>query len=286
MLSSIISSGFMITGTWPMRTEMANRTIASGTNALASSIVLVCRKRESTHQICSRKDFIRQLRRELAGSISKLQSAGIAPVDLMQSAIGPGISVYSRYDQILEADGTEMTVRTALRLISQELDTFLSGQSDRLDGATSFAVTLFQQCGYDELDFGQADVLARAKNISVDEVAEAGVIASGNGKVRLLTREELPKAKNMECSWLRLQHLTAALEKDGIQGCVTLLRDSIGEVDYLKNLAYHMYQLAEDRGMTQEAGAYNALVVSWEDILEATADQQVGVEEMTLGEDY
>ncbi len=286
MLSSIISSGFMITGTWPVRTERAARSNAVGTNALASSIVLVCRKRESTHQICSRKDFIRQLRRELAGSISKLQSAGIAPVDLMQSAIGPGISVYSRYDQILEADGTEMTVRTALRLISQELDTFLSGQSDRLDGTTSFAVTLFQQCGYDELDFGQADVLARAKNISVDEVAEAGVIASGNGKVRLLTREELPKAKNMECSWLRLQHLTAALEKEGIQGCVSLFRDSIGETDYLKNLAYHMYQLAEDRGMTQEAGAYNALVVSWEDILEATADQQVGVEEMTLGEDY
>ena len=132
----------------------------------------------------------------------------------------------------------------------------------------------------------KADVLARAKNISVDDVAEAGVVAAGNGRVRLLTREELPQAKNMECGWLRLQHLTAALEKDGIQGCVTLLRDSIGEVDYLKNLAYHMYQLAEDRGMTQEAGAYNALVVSWEDILEATADQQVGVEEMTLGEDY
>lgn len=286
MLSSIISSGFTITGTWPVRTERAARSNAVGTNALASSIVLVCRKRESTHQICSRKDFIRQLRRELAGSISKLQSAGIAPVDLMQSAIGPGISVYSRYDQILEADGTEMTVRTALRLISQELDTFLSGQSDRLDGATSFAVTLFQQCGYDELDFGQADVLARAKNISVDDVAEAGVVAAGNGRVRLLTREELPQAKNMECGWLRLQHLTAALEKEGIQGCVSLLRDSIGETDYLKNLAYHMYQLAEDRGMTQEAGAYNALVVSWEDILEATADQQVGVEEMTLGEDY
>lgn len=286
MLSSIISSGFMITGTWPVRTERAARSNAVGTNALASSIVLVCRKRESTQKVCSRKDFIRQLRRELADSISKLQTAGIAPVDLMQSAIGPGISVYSRYDQILEADGTEMTVRTALRLISQELDTFLSGQSDRLDGATSFAVTLFQQCGYDELDFGQADVLARAKNISVDDVAEAGVVAAGNGRVRLLTREELPQAKNMECGWLRLQHLTAALEKEGIQGCVSLLRDSIGETDYLKNLAYHMYQLAEDRGMTQEAGAYNALVVSWEDILEATADQQVGVEEMTLGEDY
>lgn len=287
MLSSIISSGFMITGTWPMRTEMTNRTIASGTNALASSIVLVCRKRESTHQVCSRKDFIRQLRRELSDSINKLQSAGIAPVDLMQSAIGPGISVYSRYDQVLEADGTEMTVRTALRLISQELDAFLSGQSDRLDGATSFAVTLFQQCGYDELDFGQADVLARAKNISVDDVAEAGVVAAGNGRVRLLTREELPQAKNMECGWLRLQHLTAALEKDGIQGCVTLLRDSIGEVDYLKNLAYHMYQLAEEKGMTQEAGAYNALVISWEDILDAAAAQrQESVEELNFGEDY
>ena len=287
MLSSIISSGFMITGTWPMRTEMANRTIASGTTALASSIVLVCRKRESTHQVCSRKDFIRQLRRELSDSISKLQSAGIAPVDLMQSAIGPGISVYSRYDQVLEADGTEMTVRTALRLISQELDAFLSGQSDRLDGATSFAVTLFQQCGYDELDFGQADVLSRAKNISVDDVAEAGVVAAGNGRVRLLTREDLPQAKNMECGWLRLQHLTAALEKDGIHGCVSLLRDSIGEVDYLKNLAYHMYQLAEEKGMTQEAGAYNALVISWEDILDvAAAQRQESVEELNFGEDY
>lgn len=287
MLSSIISSGFMITGTWPVRTERAARSNAVGTNALASSIVLVCRKRESTHQICSRKDFIRQLRRELSDSISKLQSAGIAPVDLMQSAIGPGISIYSRYDQVLEADGTEMTVRTALRLISQELDAFLSGQSDRLDGATSFAVTLFQQCGYDELDFGQADVLARAKNISVDDVAEAGVVAARNGKVRLLTREELPQAKNMECGWLRLQHLTAALEKDGIQGCVSLLRDSIGEVDYLKNLAYHMYQLAEEKGMTQEAGAYNALVISWEDILDAAAAQrQESVEELDFGEDY
>lgn len=287
MLSSIISSGFMITGTWPVRTERAARSNAVGTNALASSIVLVCRKRESTHQVCSRKDFIRQLRRELSDSISKLQSAGIAPVDLMQSAIGPGISVYSRYDQVLEADGTEMTVRTALRLISQELDAFLSGQSDRLDGATSFAVTLFQQCGYDALDFGQADVLARAKNISVDDVAEAGVVAASNGRVRLLTREELPKAKNMECGWLRLQHLTAALEKDGIQGCVSLLRDSIGEVDYLKNLAYHMYQLAEEKGMTQEAGAYNALVISWEDILDAAAEQrQESVEELNFGEDY
>lgn len=287
ILSSIIFSGFTITGTWPIRTERAARSNALGTNALASSIVLVCRKRESTHQVCSRKDFIRQLRRELSDSISKLQSAGIAPVDLMQSAIGPGISVYSRYDQVLEADGTEMTVRTALRLISQELDAFLSGQSDRLDGATSFAVTLFQQCGYDELDFGQADVLARAKNISVDDVAEAGVVAAGNGRVRLLTREELPQAKNMECGWLRLQHLTAALEKDGIQGCVSLLRDSIGEVDYLKNLAYHMYQLAEEKGMTQEAGAYNALVISWEDILDAAAAQrQEIVEELDFGEDY
>lgn len=287
ILSSIIFSGFTITGTWPIRTERAARSNALGTNALASSIVLVCRKRESTHQVCSRKDFIRQLRRELSDSISKLQSAGIAPVDLMQSAIGPGISVYSRYDQVLEADGTEMTVRTALRLISQELDAFLSGQSDRLDGATSFAVTLFQQCGYDALDFGQADVLARAKNISVDDVAEAGVVAASNGRVRLLTREELPKAKNMECGWLRLQHLTAALEKDGIQGCVSLLRDSIGEVDYLKNLAYHMYQLAEEKGMTQEAGAYNALVISWEDILDAAAEQrQESVEELNFGEDY
>ncbi|WP_270528575.1 DUF1156 domain-containing protein [Mitsuokella jalaludinii] len=287
ILSSIISSSFTITGTWPIQTERAARSNALGANSLASSIVLVCRKRESTHQVCSRKDFIRQLRRELSDSISKLQSAGIAPVDLMQSAIGPGISVYSRYDQVLEADGTEMTVRTALRLISQELDAFLSGQSDRLDGATSFAVTLFQQCGYDELDFGQADVLARAKNISVDDVAEAGVVAAGNGRVRLLTREELPQAKNMECGWLRLQHLTAALEKDGIQGCVSLLRDSIGEVDYLKNLAYHMYQLAEEKGMTQEAGAYNALVISWEDILDAAAAQrQESVEELDFGEDY
>lgn len=270
MLSAIIQSGFAITGTWPVRTEMANRTIAHETNALASSIVLVCRKRSSAIGSCSRKEFVRKLRRELTSAIAKLQSANIAPVDMMQSAIGPGISVYSRYEHVLEADGTEMSVRTALQLINQELDTFFGGQSEGLDAETRFSIELYTQQGYGEMAFGTADVLARAMNTSVAHIAETGCIVSGKGIVRLMKREELPDGKkgwSNEPSWMRLQRLAHAMEREGIRGCAELLMNAVGGQDELKHLAYRMYQIAEDRSESSEASVYNNLVISWEDII-------------------
>ena len=273
MLNAIIDAGFSITGTWPVRTEMGARLRSYESNALASSIVLVCRKRESTGQVCSRKDFIRQLRSELVESIEKLQSASIAPVDMMQSAIGPGISVYSRYDHVIEADGSEMSVRTALQIINQELDAFFGGQSEGLDAESRFAVELFVQTGFDELDFGTADVLARAKNTSVAKVADTGAIISGRGKVRLAKREEMEDRKAGDnSSWINLQRLAFAMEREGIRGCANLLKDTYGSNDVLKNLAYHMYQLAEEKHLSSEAGVYNNLVVSWNDILTAVEE--------------
>ena len=274
MLNAIIGAGFTITGTWPMRTEMTNRALArSGTNALASSIVLVCRKREMTNKVCSRKDFIRQLRSELTGAIEKLQSASIAPVDMMQSAIGPGISVYSRYDHVIEADGSEMSVRTALQIINQELDAFFGGQSEGLDAESRFAVELFAQAGFDELDFGTADVLARAKNTAVAKVADTGAIISGRGKVRITKREEMEQNKtDNKTTWMTLQYLAFAMEREGIRGCAKILLHILGDNESLKNLAYHMYQLSEEKHLSQEAGVYNNLVISWNEILSATEE--------------
>ena len=269
MLSAIIQAGFAITGTWPVRTERPGRTRDLESNALASSIVLVCRKRSTTIGDCSRKDFLRQLRRELASAIVKLQSASIAPVDMMQSAIGPGISVFSRYDHVLEADGTEMSVRTALQIINQELDTFFGGQSEGLDAETRFSIALYTQKGFSEMMFGEADVLSRAMNTSVARVAETGCIVSGKGIVRLTRRTELPPSKRgwkAEPDWMRLQRLAHAMEHDGIRGCAELLMPAIGSEEELKHLAYRMYQIADDRAESSEAAVYNNLVISWEDI--------------------
>lgn len=269
MLSAIIQAGFAITGTWPVRTERPGRTRDLESNALASSIVLVCRKRSTTIGDCSRKDFLRQLRRELASAIVKLQSASIAPVDMMQSAIGPGISVFSRYDHVLEADGTEMSVRTALQIINQELDTFFGGQSEGLDAETRFSIALYTQKGFSEMPFGEADVLSRAMNTSVARVAETGCIVSGKGIVRLTRRTELPPSKRgwkAEPDWMRLQRLAHAMEHDGIRGCAELLMPAIGSEEELKHLAYRMYQIADDRAESSEAAVYNNLVISWEDI--------------------
>lgn len=291
MLAAIINAGFAITGTWPVRTELANRMRGIGSNALASSIVLVCRKRSTTIGDCSRKDFLRQLRRELASAIAKLQSANIAPVDMMQSAIGPGISVFSRYDHVLEADGTEMSVRTALQIINQELDTFFGGQSEGLDAETRFSIALYTQKGFGEMTFGEADVLSRAMNTSVARVAETGCIVSGKGIVRLTRRTELPPARHgwkNEPDWMRLQRLAHAMEHDGIRGCAELLLDAPSSEEELKHLAYRMYQIADDRSESSEAAVYNNLVISWEDIEARTQELRAAKpkeQELAFGEE-
>lgn len=269
MLSAIISAGFAITGTWPMRTELAVRQIASGTNALASSIVLVCRKRAPDAGKCTRREFINALHRELRPALIKLQSANIAPVDLAQSAIGPGIGVFSRYQGVLESDGRPMSVRAALQIINQELDAFYNEQEGELDRDSRFCVELFSQYAFNTIKFGDADILARAKNTSVQALADRGVLVAAKGQVRLLPREEMPEAINIreECVWLLTQQLARAMETGGVQACAAIVAGLSGNsAENAKALAYRLYTVCERKKWAQEGAAYNDLVVAWPDI--------------------
>ena len=284
MLSAIIRAGFAITGTWPMRTEMANRSIASGTNALASSIVLVCRKRPADAPQTTRRGFIAELKRELRPALQKLQRSNIAPVDLAQSAIGPGMGVYSRYGRVLEADGRAMTVRSALQIINQELDVYFNEQDGELDANSRFCVDLYTQNAFNNLKFGDADTLARAKNTSVAALASKGVLSAEKGIVRLLTREELPEKVDPreESIWLLCQQLTRAMETGGVEACAQIVAPMLGSnAERAKDLAYRLYTLAERKGWTQEGYAYNALVVAWREIQSRAAELQQATPEQT-----
>lgn len=284
MLSAIIKAGFAITGTWPMRTEMANRSIASGTNALASSIVLVCRKRPADAPQATRRSLIAELKRELRPALKKLQESNIAPVDLAQSAIGPGMGVYSRYARVLEADGTPMTVRSALQIINQELDVYFNEQDGELDANSRFCVDLYTQNAFNNIRFGDADTLARAKNTSVAALAAKGVLSAEKGIVRLLTREELPQKTDPreEMIWLLCQQLTHAMETGGVEACAQIVAPILGSnAERAKDLAYRLYTLAERKGWAQEGYAYNALVVAWREIQSRAAELQQATPEQT-----
>ena len=284
MLSAIIRAGFAITGTWPMRTELANRPVSSGTNALASSIVLVCRKRPADAPQTTRRGFIAELKRELRPALQKLQRSNIAPVDLAQSAIGPGMGVYSRYGRVLEADGSAMTVRSALQIINQELDVYFNEQDGELDANSRFCVDLYTQNAFNNLKFGDADTLARAKNTSVAALAAKGVLSAEKGIVRLLTREELPEKVDTreESIWLLCQQLTRAMETGGVEACAQIVAPMLGSnAERAKDLAYRLYTLAERKGWTQEGYAYNALVVAWREIQSRAAELQQATPEQT-----
>jgi putative DNA methylase len=276
ILSAIVESGFSITGTWPIRTEMEGRALArGGANALASSIVLVCRKRPEDAPICTRRDFINALKRELKPALDKLQASNIAPVDMAQSAIGPGMAVYSRYSKVLEADGQPMSVRSALQIINQELDLYFSDQDGELDSDSRFGVDLYTQYAFNEMRFGEADVLARAKNTSVEGLAANGVLSAQKGVVRLLTREEIPSKIDKKTIWLLTQQLTHALEKDGIAGAAKIVADLYtSEPERARALAYRLYTIAERKGWASEAYAYNSLVTTWRDIRAQAAELQ------------
>lgn len=274
MLTAIIKAGFSITGTWPIRTERSVRTIAIGANALASSIVLVCRKRPADAPMCTRRDFINTLKRELKPALQKLQASNIAPVDLAQSAIGPGMGVYSRYSKVLEADGTPMSVRSALQIINQELDLYFNEQDGELDKESRFCVELYTQCAFNDIKFGEADVLARAKNTSVDKLRADGVLYSEKGVVHLLTREEIPMEASADKGiWLLTQQLTRAMETDGIMGAAKIVKKFFtSEPERAKALAYRLFTLAERRGWAAEAYAYNSLIVAWPDVQSKAAE--------------
>lgn len=248
MLSAIINAGFAITGTWPMRTERASRVIGIGSNALASSIVLVCRKRSQEAPVCTRRNFINELKRELRPALQKLQSSNIAPVDLAQSAIGPGMGVYSKYSKVLEADGTPMTVRSALKVINQELDLYFNEQDSDLDSESRFCVELYSQFAFNEMPFGDANTLATAKNTSVAIMASHGILYAQKGKVHLLERAELPEKidEHEGGIWLLCQQLTFKMEKEGVEGCASVVANMFGSnAERAKDLAYRLYTIAE-----------------------------------------
>lgn len=284
MLSAIVRAGFAITGTWPMRTEMT-AALKANVNALATSVVLVCRKRSEDAQQTTRRNFINVLKRELRPALQKLQKSNIAPVDLAQSAIGPGMGVFSRYSKVVEADGTAMTVRSALQVINQELDLYFNEQDGELDRDSRFCIDVYSQYAFNEMKFGDADTLSRAKNTSVASMAGAGLIYAQKGTVHLLERNELAdKTDGNAATWLLCQQLTRSMELGGIEACAKIVAPMYGTApEKAKDLAYRLYTIAERKGWSQEAYAYNALVVSWPEIQSrAAAIQAVQPKQLSL----
>lgn len=286
MLSAIINAGFTITGTWPMNTECGSRSISQGTNALASSIVLVCRKRSADAPQTTRRNLINILRRELRPALWKLQESNIAPVDLAQSAIGPGMGVFSRYKQVLEADGASMSVRSALKIINEELDLYFNEQVGDMDSASRFCVDLYTQNAFNDIKYGEAEILATAKSTSIPMMAAHGVLYAKAGILHLIDRSEMPEKvdSNESCIWLLTQQLTQAMTKGGVEACAKILADIFGSNgERAKDLAYRLYTIAERKNWANEAYAYNALVVAWPDIqARAAALKEMAPEQLDL----
>ncbi|MCZ2134307.1 MAG: DUF1156 domain-containing protein [Burkholderiales bacterium] len=277
-LEAVLQAGFALTGTWPMRTELGNRMIGSGTNALASSIVLVCRPRAPDAATVSRREFIRELNAALPEALDEMTRGGVnspvAPVDLSQAIIGPGMAIFSQYAAVLEADGTPMRVRTALQLINR----FLA--EDDFDHDTQFCLAWFEQQGWAEGKYGEADVLARAKGTSVAGLAEAGVVASAKGVLRLLKWPELPANWSPEHDsrvpvWEALHQLIRALNQHGETAAGALLARMPTQTEPVRALAYRLYTLCERQGWAEEARAYNELVGAWSSIEQAAGEAGV-----------
>ena len=289
-LGAVIRSGFAITGTWPMRTELGNRMIGKDANALASSIVLVCRRRSPDTPPTSRRDFLAALRSELPPALADLQKSNIAPVDLAQAAIGPGMALYTRYARVLEADGSPMPVRSALVEINRMLDETLARQEGDLDPDTRFCVAWYEQYGLGERAYGEAEVLFSAKNTSFEGLQRAGVVVGGKGKVRLRRRDELdpdwnPATDRRITDWEGAQHLTRSLtaERGGGVGEAARLVLGMGaeRAEKARALAYRLYSLAERKRWADEAHAYNILVTSWPQIQTEAARLAAGVPQQT-----
>ena len=274
-LGAVIEAGFAISGTWPMRTEGSGRMIAMGTNALASSIILVCRKRAAEAPTASRREFIRRLNAALPEALLDMTCGGVnspvAPVDLSQAIIGPGMAIFSQYAAVLEADGKPMSVRTALQLINR----FFA--EDDFDHDTQFCLHWFEGQGWAEGKFGEADVLARAKGTSVGGLQTSGVVESGAGKLRLLRWTELrpdwaPETDTRIAVWQALHQLIRALNQDSESVAGSLLARMPARAESIRALAYRLYTLCERKGWAEEARAYNELIAAWPGIEQASTD--------------
>ena len=269
-LDAVIKAGFAVTGTWPMRTELTNKVSGIGRNMLASSIILVCRKRQTDTSIATLREFVTVLKNELPAALAHLQRENIAPVDLAQAAIGPGMAVYTRYSKVLDAEGNPLSVRDALALINQTLDEALAEQEGDFDADSRWALAWFEQSGFDEGEYGVADTLSKAKNTSVSAMAKAGILVSGHGKVRLLKPDELTGDWNPTdpqlTAWEMVHQLIRGLEVGG-EGVAAKLVAKLGiKAENARELCYRLYTLCERKKRAVEALSYNSLVQSWPEI--------------------
>ena len=269
-LQGLVDAGLQITGTWPIHTEMPNRTVALGAAALASSVVIACRPRPADAPMATRREILESLDRRMPEAVRLLQEEAIAPVDMAQSVIGPGMEVFSRYSKVLEADGTPMRVRTALALINEALETALSEEETEFDAYTRWAVTWYDQHGHRPGPAGDALLLATAKNTSLEGAQAAGIAESKGGQVRLLTREEYDLERNPAQQdftvWEATQQLIARLEHSETRAARLLAQVGLGVGGRARRLAYLLYQTADRRGRTADAAAYNSLVRVWIDL--------------------
>lgn len=277
-LDAVLRAGLSVTGTWPTRTESGSRLIGKDANALASSIVLVCRPRDTRAATVTRREFVTALQTELPLALRDLQAGSVAPVDLAQAAIGPGMGVFTRYAKVLDVEGNPLSVRQALALINQTLDEVLTEQEGDFDVDSRWALAWFDQQGFGEGPYGLAETLSKAKNTSVEGMVESGILASKAGKVRLLRPDELPVDWDPEDdrrtnAWEMLHHLVRVLEHGGESAAAHLLTKYGSKADVVRELAYRLYTACERRKRAKEAGAYNGLVQSWPEIVRLASEK-------------
>ncbi|OGA65483.1 MAG: hypothetical protein A3G81_12470 [Betaproteobacteria bacterium RIFCSPLOWO2_12_FULL_65_14] len=270
-LDAVIRAGFAISGTWPMRTER-DQGLKTGTNVLASSIILVCRPRAADAPTATRREFVTALKTELPGALAHLQRGNIAPVDLAQAAIGPGMAVYTRYVKVLDAEGKVLSVREALALINQTLDEALAEQEGDFDADTRWALTWFEQYGFAEGEYGIAEQLSKSKNTSVDGLKGTGILESKRSKVRLLRPKDLssgwdPATDPRLTAWESVHQLIRALEAGGEAAAAELVAKLGAKAEVARELCYRLYTLCERKKRAAEALSYNALVQSWPEIM-------------------
>jgi putative DNA methylase len=269
-LAAVIEADFAITGTWPIRTERPGG-VKAAVNALASSIVLVCRPRPHNAPTATRRDFLNALKEELPSALAHLQAGNIAPVDLAQAAIGPGMAIYTRFSKVIDAEGKKIQVRAALALINAEVEEFLNGQDHDFDADTRWAITWLEQVGFSEGEFGVATTLAQAKNTSVNGLEQAGIVLSGRGKVRLLKAEELtdlwdPNTDQRLTTWESVHRMIQAQATTGEAGAAAIVAKLGSKAETARELCYRLYSICERKKRASDAMAYNALVQSWPEI--------------------
>lgn len=283
-LDAVIRAGFAISGTWPMRTEGAGRMRGQDSNALASSIVLVCRPKDINAPSATRREFINSLKNEMQTAITHLQRGNIAPVDLAQAAIGPGMGIYTRYSKVLDAAGGELSVRESLSLINEVLDQVLTEQEGDFDADSRWALTWFEQSGFSEGDYGIAETLATARNTSISGMVNAGILKSGRGKVVLLKPNELPSdwdpaVDNRLTAWETVHHLIRVLEDGGENAAAGLVKKLGSKAELARELAYRLYTICERKKRAKEALSYNALVQSWPEITRLAREIKINISE-------